>query len=141
MFNSSFYFYEMFSKHLNLRPDIYNLSLMMLNLCLLEHRMNNFRPSVLALAVIYLSVSLYKLDYEIIDLIGLIDSNEQQIKNCSLDIFFLFHKIKTPQKKDNQLHAVFRKFSQNKYYNVGLINISGPNIGPKRHTQQEKRQN
>jgi len=53
VFNSSFYFYEMFSRHLHLNPETFNLGMLMLNLCLLEFSMNRFRPSVLALAVIF----------------------------------------------------------------------------------------
>ena len=99
---------------------------MMLNLCLLEHQMNKFRPSVLALAVIYLSMTLLKMDNQIVDLMKLIESNEQQIRNCSLDIFLVFHKIKRFQQKNNRLNAVFRKFSEAKYNFVGLIDFSGP---------------
>jgi len=53
VFNSSFYFYEMFAKHLNLKTETYNLGLMLLNLCMLEYHMNKFRSSVVALAVVY----------------------------------------------------------------------------------------
>ena len=53
VFCSSYNFFEMFSKHLNVSQIVYNMGLFMLNLCLLEFHMNKYKPSILALAVCY----------------------------------------------------------------------------------------
>ena len=115
------YFYEMFTKHLNIEKKMYNVGLMLLHISLLEVGMNQYRPSILALSVIYLSSKFLKTNEVITDLNFLkmlVNVNDEEIRNCELDIYLLIDKVKS-----SQLSAVFRKFEKNKYNYVSTMSL------------------
>ena len=80
--------------------------------------MNRFRPSVLALSISYLANKFLKTDNWDADMTYLINTTEQDIKNCALDVFLLIHKV-----RKSQLSAVFRKFNHKRYHFVSAIKI------------------
>jgi hypothetical protein len=94
------------------------LGLYLMYLSTLEFVMAKYRPSVVAMASIYLSNKFLKLEMWHPDLPSVIGSSEKEIKDCALDLFLLVQKA-----KKSSLSAVPRKFSVPKYFQVSQIQI------------------
>lgn len=96
----------------------YHMGLYLLYLSSLEFIMAKYRPSIIAMSSIYLSNKFLKLAIWHEDLPSVIGSTEQEIKNCSLDLFLLVQK----QRKSAHT-AITRKFSGPKHMQVSQIQI------------------
>lgn len=125
VFTSSYQFFELFSQKRKLTFILvsyeghgFSLSLYLLYLSTLEFLMAKYRPSIVAMASIYLSNKFLKLQMWHPDLPSVIGSTEKEIKDCALDLFLLVQKA-----KKSTLSAVPRKFAVPKYLHVSQIEI------------------
>lgn len=125
VFTSCYQFFELFSQKsklflilVNFEGEGFSLGLYLLYLSTLEFLMAKYRPSIIAMASIYLSNKFLRLGMWHPDLPAVIGSSEKEIKDCALDLFLLVQKA-----KKSTLTAILRKFAVQKYHNISQIQI------------------
>lgn len=125
VFTSCYQFFELFSQKskptvtlVSFEGEGFSLALYLLYLSTLEFLMAKFRPSIVAMAAIYLSNKFLRLGMWHEDLPSVIGSSEKEIKECALDLFLLVQKA-----KKSTLTAILRKFSSQKFHYVSQIQI------------------
>ena len=118
VFSSCFHFFELFSQKIAFEGAGYHLGLYLLYLSTLEFVMAKYRPSVVAMAAIYLSNKFLKLGLWHPDLPSVIGGSETEIKNCALDLFLLVQKA-----RKSSHTAVSRKFAVPSHFHVSEIQV------------------
>lgn len=120
VFPSSLRFYELISLDFNFTDKQYHFGLYLLELYLIDYRMTKFLPSVIACTAAYIVMKFFKLpNYTRIYTNWNKNTNSSSlIKDCAREICFLVDNI-----NGSSLKATKKKFSQEKYAKVSLINF------------------
>jgi len=117
---SSLRFYELIALDFNFDIKQFNFGLYLLELYLIDYRMTKYLPSVIACTAAYIVMKFFKLaNYTKIYSNWNRNTNSSSlIKDCAREICFLVDNI-----NGSSLKATKKKFSQEKYDAVSLINF------------------
>lgn len=117
---SSLRFYELIALDFNFDSKQFNFGLYLLELYLIDYRMTKHLPSVIACTAAYIVMKFFKLpNYTKIYSNWNRNTNSSSlIKDCAREICFLVDNI-----NGSSLKATKKKFSQDKYDSVSLINF------------------
>jgi len=117
---SSLRFYELIALDFNFGFKQFNFGLYLLELYLIDYRMTKYLPSVIACTAAYIVMKFFKIpNYtQIYNCWNLNTNSSSLIKDCAREICFLVDNI-----NGSSLKATKKKFSQDKYDAVSLINF------------------
>ena len=120
VFASSLRFYELIALEFKFETKHFNFGLYLLQLYLIDYRMTKYIPSVIACTAAYIVMKFFKLpNYTKIYSDWNKNTNSSSvIKDCAREICFLVDNI-----NGSSLKATKKKFSQDKYDQVSLINF------------------
>lgn len=120
VFPSSLRFYELIALEFKFESKHFNFGLYLLQLYLIDYRMTKYIPSVIACTAAYIVMKFFKLpNYTKIYTDWNKNTNSSSlIKDCAREICFLVDNI-----NGSSLKATKKKFSQDKYDAVSLINF------------------
>ena len=115
-FASAFRFLERYHLIAQLDEKGYNLARYLLELSLVEYKLQKYSPSVLACSAIYLANKLTKRELWSKDLFRNTKYDENDLKSCAKELLILFQNA-----PKSSLKAVNRKFSTTKYFEVAKL--------------------
>lgn len=115
-FPSPFRFLEIFFNFNRIKTDetIFHYARYLLELFLIDTRLNNYSPSLVAAACFYLAIKIKKYTFKEVDICDCSKYPEDQIKECARDICVVLES----SEGKNSLQAVRNKFSSHKFKEV-----------------------
>ncbi|KAL4467064.1 hypothetical protein ABPG74_010661 [Tetrahymena malaccensis] len=133
---TSLRFLERYGRVDKLDKKSFDMSLYILQLCLVEYKFVKYSESLKACAAIYLTNKLFKKNICWSDVLsGHSQHTEQQIRPCALEMCMLLQSAST-----NQTQAVRRKFLSSEFSEVATIQIEKLNPS-QQNSQQHSYQN
>lgn len=116
---SSYCFLQQFNKKLNPGMKVYNMSLYLIELSLIEYKFIKHKPSLCAASALYLSNRLINKDLEWDKKVGMeVGYMEHNIKQCAKELIAIIQAA-----NNSTLSAVKRKFGMAEYMKVSSIRI------------------
>jgi hypothetical protein len=116
---SCYRFFEIIAMNYNFNEVEFIYGKYLLEQFLIDHHVNNYRPSLIAISVCYLVMKLNSYtNYS--ELYGLLypDESQRLVKECAREIY---HYV---QNSENLIYkAVFNKYTKEKYFRVSLIGL------------------
>lgn len=114
---SSLRYLEIYNCYLKIDKNCFMFCRYLLELFLLEYKMNRFHPNLLASASLYITFKITK-KYSCYDLIRLSEIKEEKLRECSKEICNILDNI-----ENSSLQAVRKKFSHPKFNEVAKIKL------------------
>lgn len=115
---SSYRFFERYSRVCGFDEKFHSMGRYLLELCLIEYKIQKYKPSLLACAAVYLTNKLYKKEGWSETMVRNTEYAEQELRTCAKEMCVLLHN--SPK---SSLQAVRRKFSAPKFFEVAKIQL------------------